>query len=56
MDVAENGQVGLEMLKADKYDIAFVDFLMPLKNGIQMVKEYRDWEAAQTVRINCFVI
>lgn len=31
-------------------DIAFVDFLMPVMNGIQMVTRYRKWEKEQEDR------
>ena len=38
------------MMQAEVYDIAFVDFLMPVMNGIQMVTRYRKWEKEQEDR------
>jgi CheY-like chemotaxis protein len=44
IDEADNGISGLKMLTENKYDIAFVDYYMPLKNGDICIKEYRVYE------------
>lgn len=44
IDEAENGLIGMEMLKKNNYDIAFIDYYMPLKNGEECVSEYRIFE------------
>jgi signal transduction histidine kinase/ActR/RegA family two-component response regulator len=44
IDEADNGKIGLEMLKTTHYDIAFIDFYMPLKNGDECITEYRSYE------------
>jgi len=52
-DIAENGKVGVEMMKKTEYSIVFCDFLMPIMNGLECVKLYREWEksARQTQSI-----
>ena len=44
VSVAENGMQGLEKLKSTLYDIALVDFLMPIMDGLDCIQQYRDWE------------
>ena len=39
VDVAENGQEGLELYRKNRYDIVASDIEMPLMNGIEMSKE-----------------
>ncbi len=44
---AENGKVGLEMLKANPIDLAIVDMNMPVMDGMEMLKTVRshpDWK------------
>lgn len=41
---AEDGQVALDKIKADDFDIAFVDWNMPNMSGIDFVKEVRSHE------------
>ena len=41
VDTAETGRLGLVKLKADVFDIVFVDFLMPVMSGVDMLREYR---------------
>ena len=38
---AENGKQGLEVLKKDRFDLAIVDWNMPVMNGITMLGEIR---------------
>jgi signal transduction histidine kinase/CheY-like chemotaxis protein len=42
IDIANNGNEVLEMLKTKPYDIIFTDLLMPEKDGWQLVKELRE--------------
>jgi signal transduction histidine kinase/ActR/RegA family two-component response regulator len=44
IDEADNGLIGLDMLKNIHYDIAFIDFYMPIKNGDECITEYRSYE------------
>ena len=41
---AENGMEGLKEMKATLFDVVFCDFLMPIMDGLDCVKQYRDWE------------
>jgi two-component system chemotaxis response regulator CheY len=43
---AEDGQIGLDKLKANEIDIAFIDWNMPNMNGIDFVKQVRKDEKA----------
>jgi CheY-like chemotaxis protein len=40
---AINGKLGLGLLSAEKFDIVFCDFLMPVMDGLTMMKEYQDF-------------
>mmetsp|Transcript_3155 Transcript_3155/g.7199 ORF Transcript_3155/g.7199 Transcript_3155/m.7199 type:complete len:889 (-) Transcript_3155:1880-4546(-) len=42
---AENGMEGLEKLKSSLFDVTLCDFLMPIMDGLDCVKQYRDWES-----------
>jgi len=41
---ARNGFEGLGLLKNNLYDLVLCDFLMPVMDGLDCVKQYRDWE------------
>jgi len=41
IDLAENGNEVLEMVKAKQYDIIFMDLLMPVIDGLQAAEELR---------------
>ena len=41
IDLAEDGNTGLAMTRKKKYDIIFLDHLMPGKDGIETLKELR---------------
>uniref|UniRef100_A0A6B2L196 Histidine kinase n=1 Tax=Arcella intermedia TaxID=1963864 RepID=A0A6B2L196_9EUKA len=47
VDIAENGKDGLELLKKSSYSLVFCDFLMPVMNGVECVRAYREWEKGQ---------
>ncbi|MCR5322804.1 MAG: response regulator [Lachnospiraceae bacterium] len=42
IDTAESGDQGLELTKNKKYDIIFLDHMMPDKDGIETLKELRE--------------
>jgi len=41
---ARNGMEGLKELKNMPYAVTFCDFLMPIMDGLDCVKQYREWE------------
>ncbi len=48
---AENGESGLACLGADAYDVALVDWNMPVMGGLEMVKAMRRNPALNGVKI-----
>lgn len=44
IETASDGKRALEMIRDKKYDLIFMDHLMPVMNGIEAVKELRRWE------------
>jgi len=44
VDTAENGVEGVQKLKESIYDIVFMDIDMPVMNGFEATKAFRQWE------------
>jgi signal transduction histidine kinase/DNA-binding response OmpR family regulator len=42
-EIAENGKVALEYVNSKDYDIIFMDYQMPIMNGIEATKVIRSW-------------
>lgn len=42
---AADGMEGLKMMQERKFDIVLLDFLMPVMDGMDCVREYRKWES-----------
>ncbi len=40
-DVAENGKIGLEMVKSGSYDLMLVDLMMPVMGGLELMEQVR---------------
>ena len=40
--VAENGKVGLELIKSFRPDIILLDLMMPIINGVEVLQELKD--------------
>lgn len=53
VDTAENGKVGLELIKSMKPDIVLLDLMMPVMRGDELLAELRasDWGKDQKVII-----
>lgn len=41
VDSAKDGREGLELAKANSYDVILVDWMLPYKSGIELVTEFR---------------
>lgn len=48
LDFAYQGDKGLELALATKFDLIILDLLLPLKDGIDVLKEYREQSQAHT--------
>ena len=49
VEVAVNGADGLEKMKKKRFDIVFLDMMMPILNGEMCLKQFRQWESAHRV-------
>ena len=45
IDIADDGQIGLEMIKQKQYDVILSDITMPNKNGIEMIKDAYEYNS-----------
>lgn len=52
VDVAEDGEVGLEKLKANSYDLVLCDIKMPQKDGIEVLMEAKEFTDVPFVMIS----
>lgn len=44
VDIAEDGSIAFEKFKANKYDVVFMDIIMPEMDGFETTKCIRDFE------------
>lgn len=51
VDEAESGMKGIEMERANKYDLIFLDLKMPGMNGIQTLRKLREINQAKPIYI-----
>ncbi len=49
IDVAENGEIGVEKFKGQRYDLVFMDMYMPVMDGHAATKAIRRWEKQQSI-------
>ena len=49
VDIAENGQIGLEKIQTLDYDLVFMDCHMPVMDGITATKMIRQWQSDQNL-------
>lgn len=52
IDFASNGKEGLNLLKNNQYDVAIIDIMMPIMNGIDLVKKINE----DKISVKCVVI
>uniref|UniRef100_A0A7S2Y7S2 Response regulatory domain-containing protein n=1 Tax=Entomoneis paludosa TaxID=265537 RepID=A0A7S2Y7S2_9STRA len=53
---AVNGSEGLDRMKAKLFDFVLCDFLMPVMDGIDCVRQYRDWEMKNRPDIKLYIV
>lgn len=44
VEIAENGELGLQALMSQRYDLCLCDIDMPVMNGLTCVQRLRAWE------------
>ncbi|MBQ9384903.1 MAG: response regulator [Ruminiclostridium sp.] len=49
IDTAESGDIGITLAKKHKYDIIFIDHMMPHKDGIETLREMRADKASPNI-------
>ncbi len=45
VDIANNGQEALDMIKTNRYDLVIMDLMMPIMDGLEATTEIRKYEA-----------
>lgn len=50
--LAVDGMEGLQELKKELFDIVLCDFLMPVMDGLDCIKQYREWEQENRPHFN----
>ncbi|XOV78165.1 MAG: response regulator [Aestuariibacter sp.] len=51
IDIAENGEIAVERVKDNHYDLVLMDIQMPVKDGLQTTKEIRQLEKGKEIPI-----
>jgi PAS domain S-box-containing protein len=47
IDIADNGAIAIDKLKAQKYDLVLMDVQMPVMDGLVAMRTIREWEKQQ---------
>jgi CheY-like chemotaxis protein len=52
---AADGLEGLQRMQESTFDLVLLDYLMPIMDGMDCVREYREWEKKHRAGIQCIV-
>ena len=53
---AKDGLEGLKCLKDNVYDVVLCDFLMPVMDGLDCMKQYRAWESKERPSLRQYIV
>jgi CheY-like chemotaxis protein len=53
---AGNGMEGLQKMQRSKFDLVLCDFLMPVMDGLDCVREYRLWESKHRPNFRQYIV
>lgn len=53
---AVDGMEGLKRMQQSTYDLVMCDFLMPVMDGLDCVREYREWERANRPGFSQYIV
>ncbi len=53
---AKDGLEGLKCLKDSIYDVVLCDFLMPVMDGLDCMKQYREWESKERPSLRQYIV
>ena len=51
VDIAENGRIGIEKLKINKYDLVLLDLILPELDGFGVLQELKSWQTKPPVLV-----
>jgi CheY-like chemotaxis protein len=56
VEQAANGMEGLQKMEGSRFDLVLCDFLMPVMDGLDCVREYRHWESKHRPNFRQYIV